>query len=205
MDEIFSLIKQRMEDRKKGEPFLISIGGAGGCGKSTFVKKLASFLNTTAILELDHYKTPREERYPKRIFGADPQANECDLIVKHLKELKKNGTIERPYYCSTAGRATHSEKFLPAEIILIDGEISSYEQFRLLCDLSIFIDSSLKTQLKTRFSRDIKERGYSAKKALETFIYSNVKEFRKYGLPTKEFVDIVLFCDSNYTLSLGPS
>jgi len=49
---------------------------------------LAKHLRTQSILELDHYKTPRAERYPQRIFGADPKANNCELIIEHLNALK---------------------------------------------------------------------------------------------------------------------
>lgn len=201
MDKILHLISQKIAG-VHSSPLLIAVGGAGGCGKSQFSKELAKYLNTTAILELDHYKTPRVERYPQRIFGADPRANNCELLVSHLKALKDNMSIETPVYCSTLGRADQSVHFNPQNIIIVDGEISTYEQFRHLMDITIYIDSGLITQLRTRLRRDIKVRGYTVKKAVETFIYSNLKEFRKFGLPTKKYADIVLRCNRNYKLSV---
>lgn len=201
INSLLSRVHQLFESDKR-EVSLIAIGGAGGSGKSSFAKKVRDHIPNSSILELDHYKTPREDRYPYNLYGADPKANRCALIREHLQMLKKGNIIHRPHYCNTEGRATHTIEFEPSSIIIVDGEISTYDIFRDIFDMTIFIEGHIALQLKTRLNRDIKERGYSKQKALKTFIHSNLKEFRQYGAKSKENCDIVLSADRNYQLEI---
>jgi len=184
-------------------PRLIAVGGAGGTGKSTLSKKLATALGNTNILRLDDYKTCRNVRKGLGIFGPHPQANEMDLISEHLSMIKSNLVIDKPVYCSDVGRATKTEKFRPALFNIIEGEVSTYKEFSDIIDFHIFIDSDLDTQLQTRMSRDVQSRGYTSDKALETFVGSNIHEFEKYGSGTKAWADVILFCDRDYSLTIS--
>ena len=184
------------------EPFLIGVGGAGGCGKSCFSEKLARRLEDARVLPLDDYKTPRVIRVEKGLFGPHPEANHMGLISEHLSMLKMGLCIDKPVYNPRTGRADKTVSMSPAQYIIVDGEISSYPQFRDRLDLLIFIDSGLETQLQTRLTRDTAQRGYSKKKAMATFLGSNLNEFQQYGAPTKTLADIILFCDRNYVLKL---
>ena len=183
-------------------PYIVAIGGAGGCGKSHFTKLIHSQIPESSFLQLDHYKTPRTERYPNKIFGAHPEANRMSLIKNSLINLKEGRSIEIPQYCNTLGRATATKTFTASKIIFVDGEISTYDELRELFDFTIFIDSSWKTQLQTRVNRDIEVRGYTPEKAIETFLHSNLYEFKEFGLHTRELVDLVLFSDSSYNITI---
>lgn len=68
-------------------------------------------------------------------------------------------------------------------------------------DFSVFIDAHWRTQLQTRLERDIRERGYSPRKAIETFLHSNLLEFEIYGAASKHWADIHLHCDAEYRLT----
>ncbi len=184
------------------EPALIAVGGPGGCGKSSFCRHLKKELKDAGVLSLDHYKTPRTVREKKGIFGPHPQANDMDLISEQLAMLKMGLSIAKPVYNPQLGYIDRTISFSPTKYIILDGEIASYPEFSGFIDFLIFIDSDLNTQLKTRFTRDITERGYSHKKAIATFVGSNLREFRHYGAPTKKKADIVLFCAGDYSLSI---
>ncbi len=181
-------------------PVIIAVGGPGGTGKTTFASKLAEELSCAGILTLDDYKTSRAFRAERNIFGPHPEANEIDLLRAHLTELKKGAAIPKPVYCRTAGKALEHETFDPARFIIAEGEIATYRQFHDLVDFSIFIDSHWKTQLNTRILRDIDERGYTPKKAIAAFLYSNLHEFSEYGAESKHWSDIHIHCDENYRL-----
>jgi len=181
---------------------VISVGGPGGTGKSTFSKNLARFLGNAVVISLDDYKKPREHRYPKNIFGAHPEANHVDLINTHLRALKKGKPIYKPVYDLSQGRATETEKVTPCQFIIIDGEIATYKVFGDNIDFSIFIDSDWKTQLNTRIERDIELRGHSKEKAIATFLQSNLREFMKYGAESKKWADVHLFCHDDYHLDI---
>jgi uridine kinase len=181
-------------------PTLVSIGGPGGTGKSTLSKALCGLCNWT-IIHLDDYKMPRSERVQKNIYGAHPEANHIELIVKHLQQLSSGRSIDKPIYNAVSGEVDSSEKIHPKDVILVDGEISSYDELREYFDLSIFIDAHWKTQLQTRINRDVDIRRYTPEKAIATFLHSNLYEFKKFGEHTQDHCDLVIFCDESYSLS----
>lgn len=181
---------------------IIAVGGPGGTGKSTFCKLLQKELPDSSILNLDDYKIPRRERQQKGLFGAHPDANRIDLIQEHLDLVIKGEAFQKPVYKIEIGEASEKEEFKSARFVILDGEISTYKHFRDWVDFLIFIDSDWRTQLQTRITRDIDERGYTPEKAIATFLQSNLREFPKYGADSKFRADINLFCHSDYTLEI---
>jgi uridine kinase len=181
-------------------PVLIVVGGPGGIGKSTFAKELALALDDAVVLSLDDYKTSRQERKQKNIFGPHPDANEMDLIRTHLGYLRENRTIDKPCYCSERGQIHTYTHFVPKLFVLVEGEVSTYQEFRQHIDFAIFIDSHWKTQLNTRITRDVEERGYTPEKAIATFLHSNLIEFPQYGEESKNWCDVHIHCQSDYSL-----
>ncbi|MCF7669245.1 MAG: dihydrodipicolinate synthase family protein [Verrucomicrobia bacterium] len=178
----------------------IAVGGPGGTGKSSFCRKLSEHLPDTRILNLDDYKTSRTARSQSGIFGAHPDANHIGTIIEHLECIKEGIAFDKPVYNQLTGVADKTERYIPARFNLLDGEISTYRQFRRYIDLSIFIDSDWKTQLNTRITRDIEQRGYTHEKAIATFLQSNLREFARYGAESKKWADIHLYCHHNYSI-----
>ncbi len=181
-------------------PITIAIGGPGGSGKTTFSAKLAVLLADCSVLRIDDYKTARQIRKGRNLFGAHPDANEMDLIAQHISSIKKNIPFDKPVYNAITGQADKTEHFVPRRFNILDGEISTYRDFRDDVDFSIFIDSDYKTQLATRTSRDIEVRGYSWDKAIATFLQSNLREFTMYGAESKNWADVHIYCREDYTL-----
>ncbi|MFP4416855.1 MAG: dihydrodipicolinate synthase family protein [Chitinispirillaceae bacterium] len=179
-------------------PVILAVGGPGGTGKSTFCNRLATIIPDCSILHLDDYKTPRAVRSRSNLFGAHPKANRMDLVRQHTQYTKAGEAFDKPVYDATTGRADTTEFFSPGSYVILDGEISTYEQFRDLVDFSIFIDSDWRTQLATRCSRDIEVRGYSREKAISTFLQSNLREFQEFGAHSKMWADMHLYCRDDY-------
>lgn len=136
----------------------MAIGGPGGSGKSTLTQALLQRLPEAAVLQLDDYKTPRAQRSSSGLLGAHPKANRMDLIAHHLEKLAAGQGIEKPIYDPVRGEAIESEGLEPSPILLVDGEISTYPEFRPHLHLSIFVDAHWKTLLQTRITRDVEVR-----------------------------------------------
>jgi dihydrodipicolinate synthase/N-acetylneuraminate lyase/uridine kinase len=185
-----------------GGPVTIAIGGPGGTGKTTFSGKLAALLGDCAIFRLDDYKTPREVRKGQNLFGAHPDANLMSLAAEHISLIKKNTSFDKPVYNAVTGVADETEPFEPRRFNILDGEISTYRDFRDDVDFSIFIDSDYMTQLTTRTSRDIDVRGYTWDKAIATFLQSNLREFTLYGAESKNWADVHVYCKEDYSLAV---
>jgi uridine kinase len=181
-------------------PICIAIGGPGGVGKSTFSKKLVKSLPDSKIIYLDNYKTSRQERKQKKLQGPHPEANNISLLIEHLDLLKRNKTFSMPIYNRDTGEPDTTSKVIPSKFNILDGEISTYKCFLKFVDFSIFIDADIKTQLMTRLTRDVKERGHSLEKVINTFLYSNLTEFPQYGAESKSWADIRLFCGEDYEM-----
>ena len=183
-------------------PVLVAVGGPGGTGKSTFARNLAQTIgkDRAVVLPLDDYKTPRAVRSRKNIFGPHPDANEMQMIRDHLETLRQGLPIDKPCYCAVQGQINRFEPFTPARFVIVEGEVSTYRAFRDVIDFAIFIDAHWKTQLNTRLTRDIEQRGYTLEKAIATFLHSNLREFPTYGGLSKNECDIHIHCDDDYTL-----
>ncbi|MFW6152559.1 MAG: uridine kinase family protein, partial [Verrucomicrobiota bacterium] len=136
-------------------PALIAVGGPGGIGKTTFAGKLAAELKEAVILGLDDYKSPRDTREQKKIYGPHPEANDMKLLHSHLRQLRQGKTIEKPRYCRDRGKIDSTISFEPDTFVIVEGEIATYKEFYSEIDFSIFIDSHWETQLNTRIKRDI--------------------------------------------------
>ncbi len=183
-------------------PAMLALSGPGGAGKSTFAENLAENLGNAAVLALDDYKTSRKERAAKNIYGAHPEANDLALILKHLESLRAGKTVEKPVYCRERGMTGGKKLFPPANFVIAEGETAMFADFKKVTDFSIFIDASFETQLNTRFTRDIAERGYCPRKAGAVFLYSNLIEFVEYGAEGRQRADVLLMCAEDYSLSI---
>lgn len=194
------IAKLLLENFADDKNILIAVGGPGGIGKSSFCKKLARHLPDSNILHLDDYKTAREVRKGQNLFGAHPDANMMDLVEKHYIIAKDGESFDKPVYNAVSGEADKTEAYETKRFTIIDGEISTYKQFRDYVDFAIFIDSDLQTQLNTRLNRDINERKYTYEKAVATFLNSNLREFGEFGAESKNWADVHLHCHENYEL-----
>ncbi|HCC49033.1 MAG TPA: hypothetical protein DEQ38_13095 [Elusimicrobia bacterium] len=183
-------------------PVLIAVGGPGGTGKSTFAASLAGELPDARVLKLDDYKTSRAARAVKGLQGPHPEANEMALLKEHLRRLKRGEGVAKPVYCRKSGQAAQTEPFAAARFIIAEGEIATYPDFYELVDFSVFIDSHWWTQLRTRIGRDIVVRGYSVKKALTTYVRSNLLEFKAYGAESRNWADVHIHCSRRYKLKI---
>jgi 4-hydroxy-tetrahydrodipicolinate synthase len=183
-------------------PVLIAIGGPGGSGKTTFAEKLAVLLGDAGIVSLDNYKISRKLRLVQDTWGPHPAANKMELIIEHLEILRSGSCIHIPQYNQDTGDALETREYLPVRFNLIEGEISTYDQFQKYIDFSIYIDSDFNTQLSTRLGRDMQLRGHSYEKAITNFLKSNLQEFIKYGIDSKTSADVHIFCHADYQLEI---
>lgn len=199
-EKLIASVLVKLFDPKKA--VFIAVSGPGGSGKTSFSKKLASLLPDAGIISLDNYKKSRKVRLENDTWGPHPDANRIDLIVEHLSLLRDGSTIEIPIYDIVSGDSQSREKYRPRRFNIIEGEIALNSQIRDMFDFSIFIDSDLTTQLKTRLDRDIRERGHSYQKAITNFLKSNVEEFKEYGADDKMWSDVHIYCHHDYNLVL---
>jgi len=197
---LLDLFRQRFADADR--PVIIAVGGPGGSGKSTLCRSLASRLGDCGVIALDDYRTPRAERAARCIFGPAPEANRFDLLTGHLRELRAGRPFDKPVYNMITGIADTTQRYAPCRFNLLDGETSTYPILQPQVDLAIFVDADLHTLWRTRLTRDITERGYTHRKAIDTFIHSNLREYARHVEPTRAATAVQLMRGADGRLTL---
>ena len=108
--------------------FTIGIAGGTGSGKTTVVKKILERIprDRVALVPQDSYykdssHLPMEER---QLINFDhPDSLEWDLLVKHIRLLKKGKPVEQPIYSYlTCSRAKETIPVEPKEVIILEGD-----------------------------------------------------------------------------------
>ncbi|HEY5591355.1 MAG TPA: uridine kinase [Paludibacter sp.] len=178
---------------------IIGIAGGTGSGKSTVVRKILERLpqGEVVILPQDSYyrdsgHLPLEERL--EINFDHPDSIEFELLVKHLKELKKGKTIEQPIYSYlTCTRAIETIPIQPCHVIIIEGIlVLTNPDLRKMMDLKVFVDADADDRLIRVINRDIVERGRSVNKVMERY-ESTVKPMHlQFIEPSKRFADLII-------------
>jgi len=178
---------------------IIGIAGGTGSGKSTVVRKILERLpiGEVVILPQDSYyrdsgHLPLEERL--EINFDHPDSIEFELLVKHLKDLKKGKTVEQPIYSYlSCTRALETISIKPCQVVIVEGIlILSNPELRKIMDLKVFVDADADDRLIRVINRDIVERGRSVNKVMERY-ESTVKPMHlQFIEPSKRFADLII-------------
>ena len=178
---------------------IIGIAGGTGSGKTTVVKKIAETvsLNKVAIIPQDAYYNdnshlPLSERL--ELNFDHPNALDFDLLVSHIKELRKGNAVEQPIYSYlTCSRAKETVHIKPAQVIIIEGIlIFTCAALRKCIDIKVFVDADADDRLSRVISRDIMERGRSVDKVLQRYDAVVKPMHLQFIEPTKRYADIII-------------
>ena len=178
---------------------IIGIAGGTGSGKSTVAKGILSQLpdGDIAFLPQDsYYKDSSHLPMDKRIeINFDhPDSIEFDLLISHIKELKKGNSVQQPIYSYiTCSRAEETVLIKPAKIIVVEGIlIFTDKELRKLMDLKIFVDADADDRLIRVINRDIVERGRSVNSVIERYQKILKPMHLQFIEPTKRYADLII-------------
>lgn len=178
---------------------IIGIAGGTGSGKTTVVRKIMERLpqGEVVILPQDSYyrdssHLPLEERL--EINFDHPDSIEFELLVRHLKELKKGKTIEQPIYSYlTCTRSSETISIKPSLVIIVEGIlVLTNPELRKMIDLKVFVDTDADDRLIRVINRDIIERGRSVNKVIERYECTVKPMHLQFIEPSKRFADIII-------------
>lgn len=174
---------------------LIGVAGDSGCGKSTFLNRLADLFGTelmTVICLDDYHSLDRKGREEAGVTALDPRANNFDLMYEQVKALKNGETIMKPIYNHETGLIDPPEKIEPNRIIVIEGLHPLYdERVRELLDFSVYLDIDDEVKIAWKIQRDMAERGHSYEDVLAS-IEARRPDFKAYIEPQRGHADIVI-------------
>lgn len=175
-------------------PVIVGVGGGSGSGKTKKVaEKIKEMFLDSEILNMDDYV--RGAKYMKSINSKnwdEPRVYELELLVQHLKYLKKRIPIQKPIYRFTDGRRTGYESFLPKDIIILEGIFALHEDIVEEVDLKVFVEVSVHGSLIRRILRDIQRTGKSEEEILTQYVETVYPMYKLHIEPTRASADIVI-------------
>lgn len=174
---------------------LIGVAGDSGCGKSTFLRRLADLFGEefmTVICLDDYHSLDRKQRKETGITALDPRANNFDLMYEQMKALKNGEAIMKPIYNHETGLLDPPEPIESNHVVVIEGLHPLHdERVRGLLDFSVYLDISDDVKIAWKIKRDMAERGHSYDDVLAS-INARRPDFMAYIDPQKQYADVVI-------------
>ena len=178
---------------------IIGIAGGSGSGKTTVVRAFTEQLKEKVVVipQDSYYKDsshlPMEER--QKVNFDHPDSIDFDLLIKHLKELKKGHSVEQPVYsyitCSRS--STETVTVHPAEVIIVEGIlIFCCAELRKQMDIKIFVDADDDDRLMRVMARDILERGKTVETVIQRYSRTVKPMFLQFIEPSKRYADVII-------------
>ena len=178
---------------------IIGIAGGTGSGKTTLVKRVTAAFNNEDVLVLNHdnyYKRHDELTYEERcqLNYDHPDSLETDLMVEHLKKLKKGETIECPVYDFTVhNRSDETLVINPARVIIVEGILIFTDPWlREQMDMKVFVDTDADVRILRRLVRDVKERGRTIESVVSQYLNTVKPMHEQFVESSKRYADIIV-------------
>jgi uridine kinase len=188
---------------------IIGIAGGTGSGKTTVVNQIVKELPTDEVCVISqdsYYKATDNLSYDERtkINFDHPRAIDFELLIKHLKDLKKGKTVNQPVYSFvTHNRTKDIFKTHPRKVVIVEGIlIFNNEELRDLFDIKIFVHAETDERLIRRVRRDIKDRGRDIDEVLNRYQNTLKPMHQQFIEPTKNFADIIIPNDRYNTVAI---
>ena len=185
------------------KPFLITIAGGTGSGKSTFTNRLKDIFGdqVTVVYHDNYYRAhddiPFEER--KKINYDHPDAFETELLLEHLEALKNGEKVLCPVYDYTVhNRSKEVVEIVPSQIIILEGILCLQDvRIREMSDIKIFVDADADERILRRVMRDVKERGRDIDNIVDQYLTTVKPMHYLFVEPTRMYADLVLNSGKN--------
>jgi len=178
---------------------IVGIAGGTGSGKTTVVKKVMEVFPNDEVIVIpqdsyykDNSEISLEER--QKINFDHPDSVEWQLLIDHLKLLKKGIPIEMPIYSYlTCLRAKDTINIKPARVVLVEGILILTDPgLRNMLDIKVYVDADADDRLGRVINRDIIERGRSVLKVLERYHDTVKPSHLQFIEPSKRYADVII-------------
>lgn len=179
-------------------PILIGIAGGTGSGKTTLTKQIARRFgeHVTVIRHDNYYRSHSDLTYEQRAaLNFDcPEAFETELLIEHLKQLRKGIAIDSPLYDYTIhNRSTKTEHILPTKVIIVEG-ILIFADVTLceLMDIKLFVDTDADVRILRRIRRDVRDRARSLDSVIQQYLQTVKPMHEQYVEPSRKNADLII-------------
>ena len=176
----------------------IGIAGGTGSGKTTITKRIVKeFGGDVAVLHHDsYYKAHDELPYAERckLNYDHPNAFETDLMLAHVRALKRGETVRCPVYDFTIhNRSEKTVEVRPARVLVVEGILIFAEPE--LCkemDIKLFVDTDADVRILRRIVRDVRDRGRSLDSVVKQYLSTVKPMHEEFVEPSKRNADVII-------------
>ncbi|MBO5278562.1 MAG: uridine kinase [Lachnospiraceae bacterium] len=177
---------------------VIGVAGGSASGKTTIAYKLKeAFAEDVELISHDCYYRPHDDlTYEERtkLNYDHPSAFDTELMIQHIKALKRGETICRPVYNYVVhNRSKEIVLVHPAKVIIIEGfMIFENKELRDMMDIKLFVDTDADIRLVRRILRDVQERGRSLESVLNQYQNTVKPMHEQFVEPSKRYADVII-------------
>jgi len=181
------------------EPIIIGVAGGTGSGKTTVASRILERVGAEHIMYIAHDSYYRDlghlpVRLRAQVNFDHPDALETELLVEHLKELRRGKPVEIPIYDFTSHtRTDRTERVDVAPVVIVEGILVFVEpELRKLFDVKIYIDTDADVRFIRRLRRDIEERERSVESVCEQYLSTVRPMHLEFVEPSKRYADVII-------------
>lgn len=178
---------------------IIGIAGGTGSGKSTLTARLRSHFGENEVSVINHdsyYKRHDELPYEERckLNYDHPDSFDTDLLVEHLKALRRGETVQVPVYDYTIhNRSNKTVTVSPAPVIIVEGIlIFASAELCDMMDLKVFVDTDADVRILRRIIRDVKSRGRTLDSVVTQYLTTVKPMHEQFVDPSKRKADLIV-------------
>ena len=133
----------------------IGVAGGTGSGKTTLTEHLAErFGSNISVVHHDNYYKRQDCSFEERCRQNydHPDAFDTDLMIEHLKALKRGETIHCPVYdYAIHNRTDKTVEVHPTKVVIVEGIlIFQNKALRDLLDIKIFVETDADVRIAGR-------------------------------------------------------
>jgi uridine kinase len=196
---LFTTLILIFDKKNKKTMIIIGIAGGTGSGKTTVVNEITKKIKQSEVVVIsqdsyyrDNAHLPLDER--QRINFDHPDSIEFELLIKHIKKLKKGENIAQPIYSYlTCTRSDETIELAPRHVIIIEGILClTQAKLRDLMDIKVFVDCEADLRLSRVIKRDIIERGRGVDQTLKRYEDTVRPMHLQFIEPSKRYADIII-------------
>lgn len=178
---------------------VIGIAGGTGSGKTTVVNKILQQLNAEGVnvLSQDNYYYNNEhlsltER--EKLNYDHPKSIDFNLLIDHVKALKKGESIEQPLYSFvTHSRTGDFITVEPKSVLIVEGIlVLTNPELLKEYDLKVFVHADSDERLIRRIRRDTQERGRDLNEVLHRYQTTLKPMHQEFIEPSKNEADLIV-------------
>lgn len=177
----------------------IGIAGGTGSGKTTVAERLVESLGPQDVVLLSQDSYYADNRHlsaaeREHVNYDHPDALDGDLLLSHLRLLRRRQPIEVPIYdFTTHCRVERTVTVQPMSVVILEGILIFADPLiRQELDIKVFVDTDADVRVLRRLTRDIEERGRTVQSVFQQYLHTVKPMHDAFVEPSKRFADLII-------------